>query len=97
METNTIFFKTLSKNVTTAGTPVKLVSTPVVVDGNRPVQIKAKTANTGVIYIKAEGEINSYPLKAEEKIDLYVSDLSKIWLDSSVNAEGVVAIYYQNY
>lgn len=95
--------KSLQKNVTTAGTDVQLVATATIAYGAK---IKAKTGNTGFIYVGVEGvsATTGYELDADQTLDLAsllgldkgVSvDLSDIWLDSSVNAEGVCVVYFE--
>ena len=77
------------KNVTTAGTRVALASSQAVVS----VSIKAKITNTGYIYVgnATVSSSNGFLLMAGESISLDISDLATVYLDSSVNGEG---IYY---
>jgi len=75
------------KNVTTAGTRVALASSQAVVS----VSIKAKITNTGYIYVgnATVSSSNGFLLMAGESISLDISDLATVYLDSSVNGEGV--------
>lgn len=83
--------KSGQKSVTTAGTAVRLGSQAI--DG--PVLLKAKHTNTGYIYVGNTGgdtvsSTTGMGLVAGEVVVFeYVSDLKQIWLDSSVNGEGV--------
>ena len=83
------------KTVTTAGTAVQLVTTSTRCNG--PLMVKALTANTGYIYVgTVSGDVastNGYELDAGEVAPFnYVGDLQSIWIDSSVNGEGVTWI-----
>jgi hypothetical protein len=79
------------KSVTTAGTAEKLGSQ--VIAG--ALMVKALAGNTGTIYIGNDGagdvsSANGMPLAARELVIFYhVSDLSALWIDSTVNGEGV--------
>lgn len=73
-------------NVTTAGTRVVLAASQVV----RSVTIKAKSTNTGKIYV---GDITvaaatGFPLDAGESVSFEIQNLASIYLDSAVNGEG---------
>ena len=77
--------------VTTAGTEVKLHAGLVV---NGPVMVKALPANTGVMYVgNANGAVSSslgIPLSAGDvMIYDFVGNLNSIWVDATVNGEGV--------
>ena len=76
------------KSVTTAGTRVQLSSVSYLIHS---ITIKAKSGNTGSIYVGASDVIstNGFILAAGEGISLDVDNLNDIWLDSSVNGEGV--------
>lgn len=76
--------------VITAGTPVQLtaytgkLSTGVVV--------RALAANTGKIYLGFSNTVSSstgYELSAGEAFPLEINTPSSIWIDASVNGEGV--------
>jgi len=77
--------------VTTAGTAVPLGTTQV----DEAILIKALDTNTGVIAVGNDGAddvtvSNGYRLLAGETVIIAkVDNLSKIYLDSSVNGEGV--------
>jgi hypothetical protein len=88
------------KLVTTAGTRVALSATKVLLPR---LKIRALTTNTGVIYVGSVlvSSTVGYPLAPGVEIDIDdllfsdedVIDISKIYIDSSVNLEGVALIY----
>lgn len=99
--------KSFQKNVTTAGTAVQLTTTKIIGYG---VRIKAKAANTGDILVGSSSAVSTttgYRLDAAEKIDATEMfgpeaqdagvgiDLSQVWLNSTVNAEGVEVLYFE--
>jgi len=77
-----------SKDVATAGTRVTLVAaaTPA-----RYVIITAKQGNTGYIWVGGATVANGSgsPLKKRESITLAIDDLQKVYLDATVNGDGV--------
>ena len=79
------------KTVTTAGTEVQLGTLQV----NAPIMVKAKVANTGVIYLGNDGanavsSTTGLELSAGDAVIFeWVGNLGEIWVDSSVNGEGV--------
>lgn len=81
-----------SKAVTTAGTRERLVaaSTPC-----KRVDITAKNANTGAIFIGGAtvSSTSGAYLYAGDNMRLDIDDLYKIYIDSSVNGEGVQFTY----
>lgn len=93
-------FKTLQKTVTTAGTVVSAVATSTPTRGT-PTIIKALAGNQGTITVGATAAdaLNSsglnFPLLAGESIAICVKDLQEIFLDATVNGEGV-AICFEN-
>lgn len=79
------------KTVTTAGTPVRL-GTSQSIDA---VAITALSTNTGTICVgsktvkaKAE-ERTGIPLAASQAMSIDTDDLGDVWIDSTVNGEGV--------
>jgi 2-succinyl-5-enolpyruvyl-6-hydroxy-3-cyclohexene-1-carboxylate synthase len=84
------------KTVTTAGTDVALVSasTPC-----RWVTIQAQTDNTGIIAVGASGVDatvatgTGVALAVSESITLAIDNLDDIYIDSTVNGEGVRYTY----
>lgn len=89
------------RTVTTAGTEVALKTTTFKV---RNFAIKALHANTGFIYVGRNGVTSStgYPLDAGESVAAAAImtrgsdgsyDLSQIYIDSSVNGEGVAVFF----
>jgi hypothetical protein len=97
-----LILKTFSKNVTTAGTRVALSATKLYTTA---FAVRAKSANTGVIYIGdstvtsstgmflASGEANSKEGKTNARGTIQTFNLEKIYIDSSVNGEGVIVEY----
>jgi len=79
--------------VTTAGTAVQLPALPV-----RTVALTAETDNTGVIVIGASTVVaalatrRGLPLSAGDTATFVVSDLSELWMDSTVSGDGVTWI-----
>lgn len=84
------------KTVTTAGSRVQLATTTAC----KKLDICALSSNTGIIVIggttvvAAVGTRSGFALSASDKYLIAVDDLSKIWLDSTVNGEGVSYTYY---
>lgn len=75
--------------VTTAGTEVQ--GTDVKGEG---FYVKAKSTNTGLIYIGNTGadvvsSTTGYILSAGDQVYIGIKNLNQIWVDSSVNGEGV--------
>lgn len=96
---------TVSKNVTTAGTRVALSATSLVV---REFEVQAKTTNTGIIYLGASdvASSNGRQLTAgdswamaslvqddKESTPNITIDLANVYIDSSVDGEGVIVTY----
>ena len=74
-------------SVTTAGTRVQLPSLVC-----SKVTIIAKRLNTGYIYVgknTVSSTVYGAELAALDSIDLEVSNLNEIWIDSSVSGEGI--------
>jgi hypothetical protein len=91
-------FITGQKNVTTAGTPEQLPSVSVP-DGFKVI-IMAKPGNTGDIYLGNSATILSASqrfdkLEAGDSVPLQVTNTNLIWIDSSVNGEGICYIVEQ--
>jgi len=84
---------TSQQNVTTSGTPVNLGSQSLPIDTT--VILKAKSTNTGTITVgyNSATALNSgtghFKLAANESVELAVSNLNQIWIDSTANGEGV--------
>ncbi len=74
------------KLVTTAGTRVNLASNAIA-----SITIKALSTNTGVIYVggSAVAAANGYQLFANDTVSFDMDNTNAVWLDSSVNAEGI--------
>lgn len=81
-----------SQNVTTAGTRVQLSSSSVAC---KKVHIQAKVGNTGSIYVGGStvASTRGVELLPLATITLTVSNLNLVYLDSSVNGEGVIYTY----
>lgn len=99
----TLVLKTLQKKTVTAGTQVALSATKVLARG---LKIKALPANTDEVYIggSAVDAASGYVLEAKEEINYadvlginpdVAVDLSKIYVDSAVDAEGVCVSYLE--
>lgn len=79
------------KIVTTAGIEVQLGDQRII----GPLMVKALATNTGTIYIgnAGDGTVSSttgYELAKGETITFFwVGDIGSIWIDSSVNGDGV--------
>jgi len=76
------------KAVTTAGTEVALASSQAILSG---VTIKALHANTGWIYVGTNPVTSTtgFVLDAGEQVFIEVANLATVYIDSSVNGEGV--------
>lgn len=76
------------KTVTTAGTEVALAASQALLSG---VRIKALAANTGIIYVGANPVTSTtgFALAAGEEVFVEVANLATVYIDSSVNGEGV--------
>ena len=79
--------------VTTAGTEVQLNAN----QACRSVVIKALTANTGIMYVGNNGSnavasTTGYPLSASEYVVLEIKNLNNVYVDATVNGEGVAWI-----
>tara|TARA_Y100000310_G_C20637200_1_gene791827 strand:- start:126 stop:584 length:459 start_codon:yes stop_codon:yes gene_type:complete len=75
--------------VTTAGTAVQLQTS-----ANLSLTIKALAGNTGLIYV-GDSTVDSstgFELSAGDSVSLAISQNDVIWLDCSVNGEGVSVI-----
>jgi len=76
------------KAVTTATTRESLAASQAILSG---VTIKALSANTGTVYVGGAtvAAANGFPLLAGESVFLEVANLATVYLDVSVNGEGV--------
>lgn len=91
--TNKPTFYTNTQTVPSHGTAVQLPTKSV--PAGYPVVVKAKRANAGYIYpgeSKAQAEAHNVELSKKESVSLQVTNVSSIWIDSSVDAEGVEII-----
>lgn len=85
------------KVVTTAGTAVALATATAA----KSVTITAETDNTGIISVGGSGVIASLatrrgtPLNAGDSMSLDISDLAVVYIDSTVNGDGVTYTYVQ--
>jgi len=86
-------FITGQKVVAASGTPVRLGSRKL--SNVAPLIVKAKPGNTGTVTIgnsSATADHDGdgfYSLTAGEGITLTVDDLNDVWLDATVNGDGV--------
>lgn len=92
--TNKPTFKTFKKTVAIAGAAEQLPSVNIP-DGHMLV-IKAPSSNTGVIEVGESQAIaqgaNAFLLAAGESIELQVVNADCIWIDTTVNGEGIRGI-----
>ena len=74
--------------VSTAGTQVALASSQAI---THSVTIMAQAGNSGNIYIgnSSGSSINGYILDAGDTLELKIANLATVYVDSSVNGEGV--------
>lgn len=73
--------------VTTAGTRVQLPDYPC-----RTITIVAKRSNTGSVFIggsDVSSSVYGIELHASETFDIDLSNTNLLWIDSSVNGEGI--------
>ena len=77
--------------VTTAATREALAGAQALSAG---VQIKAEADNTGIIYVgdATVAAANGYQLAAGETVFISIDNLDEVYLDTSVNTEGVTFI-----
>lgn len=77
--------------VSTAGTRVALAASTSI----KSVTVKASEANTGYIYVGSStvSAANGFELSARDVVSIDIDNLSKVYIDSSVNGEGVSYIY----
>ena len=76
------------KTVTTAGTRVVLSTSQTLTSG---VTIKAMSTNTGIIFVgnSSVTSSNGFRLSASAEVFIEIDNLATIYIDSSVNGEGV--------
>lgn len=89
---NRATFATGQKDVTAAGTGENLIA-QAIPDGFSVV-IKAKNTNTGRIRVgnskaNAESTTVAFTLGSSQDVKLYVTNLNLVWVDATVNGEGV--------
>jgi len=87
-----------TKTVVAAGTAIQLVTSDVIVEDGYQVTIVAKPGNTGIIYIgHSKGDAESAQkfdgLDAGLAISLKLKNLNEVWVNSSVNGDGVSWIF----
>ena len=81
------------KLVLVAGTAVQLP--PVDIPYDQSVVIRALTSNTGTVRVgnskvEAEGGTLGFPLLAGESISYKIRQLSQLWIDATVDGEGII-------
>lgn len=74
------------RTVTTAGARVQLQTQACL-----GVTVKAKSANTGLIYVGDSGvtSANGHILAAGDAVSLAIDNVNRLWIDASVDGEGV--------
>ena len=78
------------KAVTTAGTPVQMTTNASKLSTG--VFVRALAANTGKIYVGFANTVSSstgFELSAGETLPLEINHADGVWIDASVNGEGV--------
>lgn len=84
------------QTVATAGTAAQLTATRTPC---KVVTITAETDNTGIIVVGGEDVVAALatrrgtPLNAGDSYELSIDDLSKVYLDTTVNGDGVTYTY----
>jgi hypothetical protein len=97
--TTSTSFVTGRKTVTTHNTPVQITATPTSV---KYVTIQALPGNVGSISVghsdavraSPEASMNGIMLEAGDAYPVDIDDLSKVWIDASVDGEGVTYMYH---
>ena len=89
---NPVSFTAQRRIVPTAGTAIQLDD--MLLSKGMSVAIKALVGNTGTIYIgsskvNAQDTKHAFPLGAGSAIELKVRNLNSIWVDTSVDGEGI--------
>jgi hypothetical protein len=85
------------RTVTAAGTAVQLTSTDTPC---RLITFQAERDNTGYVAIgastvvAAQGSERGINLAAGDAVDIYVNNLTQVYVDSTVNGDGVAYVYY---
>jgi len=78
------------KDITSAGTPERITDQDI---KTAQILFQAKPANTGYIYIGFDENMSSTRygacLSAESIVVIPINNLNKVWIDSSVNGEGL--------
>ncbi len=67
---------------------IQVLSSSIRVRGR--VSLKAAAGNAGTIYVGQTNHVssaNGYPLAANEGVDIYVNDVSKIWVIASADSQ----------
>lgn len=86
------------QTVTTAGTRVQLNATST---SCTRIVITAETDNTGIITVGGASVVGALatregtPLAAGDSVTLYVNNLNKVYIDSTVDSDGVSYVYYR--
>jgi hypothetical protein len=87
---------TFQKNVTTSGTPVQLQTQEV--EPGQKVLVKAKANNTGLITVgnssatALNSDSSNFKLAAGQSVEMEVRNTNQVWIDATVNGEGVELI-----
>lgn len=86
-----------SATVTTAGTRVQLTTASTV---SKRLDVMAKDTNTGIITVGGTAVVaastgrTGIALTAGQSYTFYVDDVSDVYIDSTVNGEGVSFVYF---
>lgn len=98
---NTNSFITGQKTVITAGTAVELTTSSISIPNEFALTIIAKPGNTGYIYIgrakgDAEGSQKFDGLSAGLAVSLRINNVNLVWINSSVDGDGVSWLVERN-
>lgn len=79
------------QTVMASGTRVQLASST----ATTTITVRALSTNTGLIYVgnSSVASANGFQLSADDAISIDLNNLNKVYIDSSVNGEGVTYIY----
>lgn len=84
------------KTVTTAGTPVQVTEASC-----QSIAVQALQSNTGVIAVGGDNTVRAavgstqtgFVLSAGASVSIDVDDTADVWIDSTVNGEGVTYVF----
>lgn len=92
-------FTTGRTTVTLSGTPAQLSTASTVIPAGVKLVIKAMGSNTGTIHVgnSSANALNtgttSFRLTQNQSIELEIDNLTRVWLDTTVDGEGVEYLF----